>query len=100
MENKNKTALIAMSGGVDSSVSAALMREAGFDCIGATMKLYSDDSLNTCSTPDSVEDERRVAESLGMPFYVFDFTEDFDSHVRMFLNWFLFHQHINHASSI
>ncbi|MBP3806571.1 MAG: tRNA 2-thiouridine(34) synthase MnmA [Oribacterium sp.] len=76
-----KKALIAMSGGVDSSVSAALMQEAGFDCIGATMKLYSDDSLNTCSTPDSVEDARRVAESLGMPFYVFDFTEDFDREV-------------------
>ncbi|SFG40462.1 tRNA 2-thiouridine(34) synthase MnmA [Oribacterium sp. WCC10] len=81
-----KKALIAMSGGVDSSVAAALMCEAGFDCIGVTMKLYDRDSSancrdNTCCTLEDTEDARQVADSLDMPYYVFNFTEDFDRQV-------------------
>ncbi|WP_442944898.1 tRNA 2-thiouridine(34) synthase MnmA [Oribacterium sp. C9] len=83
---KNKKALIAMSGGVDSSVAAALMNEAGYDCIGVTMKLYNNESVgycraNTCCTLEDTEDARQVATSLGMPYYVFNFTEDFDKQV-------------------
>ena len=79
-------ALIAMSGGVDSSVAALLTVEAGLDCIGATMKLLrNDDSAggreNTCCTLEDAEDARAVAYQLGIPFYVFDFTKTFEDKV-------------------
>ena len=78
----SERALIAMSGGVDSSVAAALMREWGYDCIGVTMKLYDNDEVNVprehscCSLADT-EDAREVASALGMKYYVFSFAEDF-----------------------
>lgn len=75
-----------MSGGVDSSVAAALMKEAGFDCIGVTMKLYDNEGVgvcraNTCCTLEDTEDARQVAAALDMPYYVFNFTDDFDKQV-------------------
>ncbi len=75
-------ALIAMSGGVDSSVAAYLTKEAGYDCIGCTMKLYENadagiDRHRTCCSLDDVEDARGVAYRLGMPYYVFNFADDF-----------------------
>ena len=75
-------ALIAMSGGVDSSVAACLMKEKGFDCIGCTMKLYENEDAcvtdgRTCCSLDDVEDARSVATRLGMPYYVFNFKEEF-----------------------
>lgn len=75
-------ALIAMSGGVDSSVAAYLMKQAGYDCIGVTMKLYSNEDAGaertkTCCSLDDVEDARSVAHRLGIPYYVFNFTGDF-----------------------
>lgn len=74
-------ALIAMSGGVDSSVAAFLMKEKGYDCIGVTMKLYDTQEnacrSNTCCTLEDAEDARQVASRLAMPFYVLNFTEDF-----------------------
>ena len=77
-----KKALIAMSGGVDSSVAAFLTQQAGFDCIGVTMRLYdnapdSDCDSNTCCSLEDVEDARSVARRLGMPFYAFNFKADF-----------------------
>ncbi len=69
-------ALIAMSGGVDSSVAAQLSLDAGLDCIGATMRLY-DSPDSTCCSLDDVEDARSVAHRLGIPFYVFNFTDAF-----------------------
>ncbi len=82
----NKKALIAMSGGVDSSVAAFLMKESGFDCIGATMLLFSDAEADpsrekSCCSLEDVEDARSVAYGLGMPYYVFNFTDDFSSQV-------------------
>ena len=70
-------ALIAMSGGVDSSVAAYLAQQDGFDCIGATMLLHKGGGFAS----EDVEDARRVANKLEMPFYVFDFSEDFSCHV-------------------
>ena len=83
-------ALIAMSGGVDSSVSAMLTKEAGYDCIGCTMKLYrnelitpegEDPKTKTCCAADDVADARSVAARLDIPFYVFNFEEDFEREV-------------------
>ncbi|MBQ8280154.1 MAG: tRNA 2-thiouridine(34) synthase MnmA [Roseburia sp.] len=79
--NKGK-ALIAMSGGVDSSVAAKLMLDQGHECIGCTMKLYHNEDVgiskgHTCCSLDDVEDARMVAYSLGMPHYVFNFSDDF-----------------------
>ncbi|MBQ7542076.1 MAG: tRNA 2-thiouridine(34) synthase MnmA [Clostridia bacterium] len=75
-------ALIAMSGGVDSSVAAYLMKEAGFDCAGLTMKLYENEDAgisraHTCCSLEDVEDARSAAYRLGMKHYVFNFTDDF-----------------------
>ena len=84
-------ALIAMSGGVDSSLAAKLMKDKGFDCIGCTMKLYHNEdagieSSRTCCSLDDVEDARSVAYKLGMPFYVFNFTDAFrDTVIRKFI---------------
>lgn len=79
-------ALIAMSGGVDSSVAAYLMKEAGYDCVGVTMKLYSNEDAGvertkTCCSLDDVEDARSVAYRLHMPYYVFNFTANFEKEV-------------------
>lgn len=77
-----KKALIAMSGGVDSSVAAYIMKNRGYECIGCTMKLYDNEDIgiskeNTCCSLDDVEDAKSVAYKLGMPYYVFNFSEDF-----------------------
>jgi tRNA-specific 2-thiouridylase len=73
--------LVAMSGGVDSSVAAALLVEAGHDVVGVTMKTfcYSDAPGHgkTCCGLDGITDARRVADSLGIPHFVFDVEEDF-----------------------
>lgn len=78
-------ALVAMSGGVDSSVTALLMKKAGFDCVGVTMKLHSEAgetySEKACCTASDAEDARSVCMRLGMPYYVFNFTEDFSRDV-------------------
>lgn len=81
-----KKALIAMSGGVDSSVSAFLMKKNGYDCIGVTMKLFDNDDIGvsrerSCCSLSDVEDARAVAYRLGMPYYVFNFKADFEEKV-------------------
>lgn len=79
-------ALIAMSGGVDSSLAAKLMQDAGYDCIGCTMKLLKGSEPGpgdgrACCTLEDAEDARSVAFRLGMPFYVFNFTREFEGDV-------------------
>lgn len=81
-------ALIAMSGGVDSSAAAALMVKAGFDCVGVTMKLHTEyDAENACTaeksccTAQDAEDAHSVCVKLGMKHYVFNFTDDFEQQV-------------------
>jgi tRNA-specific 2-thiouridylase len=73
--------LVAMSGGVDSSVAAALMVEAGHDVVGATLKLWQGPNGEAptagCCTVSDAEDARRVAAQLEIPYYVFDYTDDF-----------------------
>ena len=82
----NTKVLIAMSGGVDSSVAAYLMKQAGNECIGATMKLYYNDDIcipesHSCCSIDDVADARSVAISMDIPYYVFNFSERFKEEV-------------------
>ena len=75
-----------MSGGVDSSVAAYLLQQQGYACIGVTMRLYENETAgiprgHTCCSLDDVEDARAVAYDLGMPYYVLNFTEEFDEKV-------------------
>lgn len=79
---EQEKALIGMSGGVDSSVAALLMQRSGYSCIGATMRLFSNDILgqdqeSTCCSLDDVEDAKAVARRMGMPHYTFNFQDDF-----------------------
>lgn len=81
MSNRKK-ALIAMSGGVDSSVAACLMKEKGYGCVGVTMKLFHNEDVgvsrdHTCCSLEDVEDARSVANALDIPYYVFNFSERF-----------------------
>jgi len=73
--------LVAMSGGVDSSVAAWLLLERGYDCIGAMMKLYDGENDSGCCSLNDAHDARAVAGRLGMPFYVFNFTDTFTEQV-------------------
>ena len=77
--------LAAMSGGVDSSVATLLLKNEGHDLIGATMKLYNNETagLNTktCCSLDDTEDARSVANRLGFPYYVFNYEDEFRSQV-------------------
>lgn len=79
-------AMIAMSGGVDSSVAALLIKERGYECIGATMKLFCNEDIgipreHSCCTLEDTEDARSVAYKLGMPHYVFNFSSRFHEDV-------------------
>ena len=81
-------ALIAMSGGVDSSVAAYLAQREGYECIGCTMKLYTNTDAgiserHTCCSLDDVEDARAVAYRLGMRYGVFNFSEGFREQVML-----------------
>ncbi len=72
--------VVAMSGGVDSSVSAALLVEQGYDVIGMMLRLWSEpgaDSSNRCCTPDSMRMAHRVASKIGIPFYTVDAKQPF-----------------------
>lgn len=71
--------LVAMSGGVDSSVAAAMLRDAGHDVTGVTLRLWGGVSDSGCCSVGDVEDARRVAAQLDIPHYVFDESEAFDS---------------------
>lgn len=73
-----RKAIIAMSGGVDSSVAALLTKETGDECIGATMKLFHNEDIGvkrekTCCSLDDVEDARNVCYRMGIRYYVFNF---------------------------
>jgi tRNA-specific 2-thiouridylase len=73
--------LVAMSGGVDSSVAAALLRDDGHEVVGATMKLWAGPSDSGCCSVADVEDARRVAEQIGINHHVFNFSAEFDRRV-------------------
>ncbi|MDR3335058.1 MAG: tRNA 2-thiouridine(34) synthase MnmA [Treponema sp.] len=88
---KHAKAVIAMSGGVDSSVAAWLMRQGGYECAGITMKLFANDAIGdakdrSCCSLADVEDARAVAYHLDIPHYVFNFSNAFrDQVIRHFI---------------
>jgi tRNA-uridine 2-sulfurtransferase len=85
-----KRVVVGMSGGVDSSVAAALLQQQGYEVIGVMLRLWSDaglESSNRCCTPDAMAQARRVAAQLGIPFYALDAQDSFrDAVVRYFID--------------
>lgn len=81
MKTRNRKVIVAMSGGVDSSVAAALLVEQGYEVVGLMLRLWAEPggAANRCCTPDAVADARRVANALDIPFYVRDYKDLFKS---------------------
>ena len=76
--SEKPTVVVAMSGGVDSSVTAGLLVEQGYRVIGMMLRLWSEagnEDTNRCCTPDAMAQARRVAARLGIPFYALDVPE-------------------------
>ena len=73
--------LVAMSGGVDSSVAAGELQAAGHEVVGVTMRLWGGESDTGCCSVSDVDDARRVAQQLGIDHLVFNFSDDFNEHV-------------------
>ena len=87
-EKRNKTVVLGMSGGVDSSVCAALLVEQGYSVIGITIKTFNYDDVGgtvegdkSCCSLDGINDARIIAAKLGFPHYVMDFSEVFGKNV-------------------
>jgi tRNA-specific 2-thiouridylase len=76
-----KTVFVGMSGGVDSSVAALLLKEQGYNVVGVFMKCYN---IDGCAEADA-EDARRVAEHIGIPFYVWDFEQEYKDRVVQYM---------------
>lgn len=85
--NRNKKVVVGMSGGVDSSVAAYLLKEQGYDVIGVTMQIWQDEAEELksenggCCGLSAVDDARRVAERLDIPYYVMNFKQEFKCRV-------------------
>ena len=88
MEKKNKRVVVGMSGGVDSSVSALLLKKQGYDVIGVFMKNWDDtDDSGICTATDDYEDVKKVADQIGIPYYSINFEKEYWQRVfEYFLN--------------
>ena len=87
LTHSNQRIVVAMSGGVDSSVAAAILVEQGYDVVGIMLRLWNEpgqESFNRCCTPEAMGLARRVAGQLGIPFYVYDVRETFHQHIVQF----------------
>ena len=78
---ENKRVLLGMSGGVDSSVAAILLKEQGYEVIGITMKLFEGEVEGSCCNISSTIDAKRVCDYLGIPHYTLNFKDDFKKYV-------------------
>ena len=76
-----KRVLLGMSGGVDSSVAAVLLKEQGYDVVGITMKLYDGEFEGGCCNISSTLDAKRICDYIGAPHYTLDFTKEFSKYV-------------------
>jgi tRNA-specific 2-thiouridylase len=89
MSSTNKRVLVGMSGGVDSSVTAHLLKQQGYDVVGVTMKVWPQDCISRaedkCCGPSAIADARGVAHMLGVPHYVVDEADHFE---RLVINYF------------
>ena len=83
-KNKNKTVFVGMSGGVDSSVTAALLQEQGYDVVGVFIKTWHPDFL-VCTEEDERRDAMRVAAHLDIPFLTFDFEKEYKEGVADYM---------------
>ena len=87
VQNKKKRAVVAMSGGVDSSVAAALLARDGYEVVGVTMRLFNAPNENvarlnkSCCSLEDVEDARAVCRKIGAKHYFLNFEEEFQKHV-------------------
>ncbi|MBI3616935.1 MAG: tRNA 2-thiouridine(34) synthase MnmA, partial [Candidatus Omnitrophica bacterium] len=84
ISKRNKKVFVAMSGGVDSSVVAGMMKEQGHDVVGVTMCFsinHPDSKKPSCCGVDGIQDAKRAAQILGIPHYVLDFAKDIDEHI-------------------
>ncbi len=91
MNRKNTRVVIALSGGVDSSIAAALLKKEGYDVIGISLKLWEDDFYKapkggSCCSFDDLSDARRAASMLKIPFYVLNMEKEFKESV---INYFV-----------
>lgn len=91
-----KKVVVGMSGGVDSSVTALILKEQGYDVIGVTMQIWQDEDYSDvsenggCCGLSAVDDARRVAEKIGIPYYVMNFKKEFQANVvNYFVNEYL-----------
>lgn len=95
-KDKKKKVVVGMSGGVDSSVAAYLLKQQGYDVIGVTMQIWqNDDNFNQtldngCGGISAIEDAKKVAETLGIPYYVMNFRNEFeDKVIKYFINEYI-----------
>lgn len=87
MDNSNTTVVVGMSGGVDSSVTAKLLKDQGYNTIGIFMKNWDDtDEFGVCTATEDYEDVRLVAEEIGIPYYSVNFEKEYYDRVFQYFS--------------